>query len=161
MRMVFTFEPTTTGSRFTSVTHFPNLEAMQQLVEMGMEEGLRSAMGQLDAVLADLASLAADRGTGTQLLGDTQVRVSRLIRGTPEQVWRAHHDPDLLKRRLYMIEIERIAGRRRMIVRVAQQGRDAAAGAVVDCAGTAFADYITEQFYLLENTAPLDLLGDA
>jgi hypothetical protein len=29
---------------------------MRQLVEMGMEEGLRSAMGQLDGVLAAPAS---------------------------------------------------------------------------------------------------------
>jgi uncharacterized protein YndB with AHSA1/START domain len=61
MRMVFTFEPTATGSRFTSVTTFPSVEAMQQLVEMGMEEGLRSAMGQLDAVLAEPVPLAAGR----------------------------------------------------------------------------------------------------
>lgn len=56
MRMVFTFEPTETGSRVTSVTRFPSLETMQKLVEMGMEEGLRSAMGQLDGVLAGSAS---------------------------------------------------------------------------------------------------------
>jgi uncharacterized protein YndB with AHSA1/START domain len=98
MRMVFTFEPTASGSRFTSVTYFPSLEAMQQLVEMGMEEGIRSAMGQLDAVLADLASFAAGRGTSTQILGDTQVRISRIIRGSAEQVWRAHHEPELLQR---------------------------------------------------------------
>lgn len=55
MRMIFDFEPTDTGSRVTSVTHFPSVEAMQQLVEMGMEEGLRSAMGQLDGVLAEPA----------------------------------------------------------------------------------------------------------
>lgn len=55
MRMIFDFEPTATGSRMTSVTHFPSLEAMQKLVEMGMEEGLRSALGQLDAVLAEPA----------------------------------------------------------------------------------------------------------
>jgi uncharacterized protein YndB with AHSA1/START domain len=55
MRMVFTFESTDTGSRFTSVTTFPSAEAMQQLVEMGMEEGLRSALGQLDGVLAEPA----------------------------------------------------------------------------------------------------------
>jgi uncharacterized protein YndB with AHSA1/START domain len=61
MRMVFTFEPTATGSRVTSVTHFSSPEAMQQLVEMGMEEGLRSAMGQLDGVLAEPAPLAAER----------------------------------------------------------------------------------------------------
>jgi uncharacterized protein YndB with AHSA1/START domain len=59
MRMVFTFEPTDTGSRVMSVTRFPSVEAMRQLVEMGMEEGLRSAMGQLDGVLAEPAPLAA------------------------------------------------------------------------------------------------------
>src|SRR3712207_2939272 len=32
MRMVFAFEPTPTGSRLTSVTHFASLEAMEQLV---------------------------------------------------------------------------------------------------------------------------------
>lgn len=52
MRMTFTFEPTAGGSRFTSVTRFPSLESMEELVKMGMLEGLRSAMGQLDAVLA-------------------------------------------------------------------------------------------------------------
>ena len=58
MRMVFTFEPTASGSRFTSVTHFTSLESMQQLVEMGMVEGLKSALGQLDTVLAESGSSA-------------------------------------------------------------------------------------------------------
>ena len=61
MRMVFTFEPTATGSRFTSVTHFTSLESMQQLVEMGMVEGLKSALGQLDGVLAE-SGTSATRG---------------------------------------------------------------------------------------------------
>jgi uncharacterized protein YndB with AHSA1/START domain len=61
MRMVFTYEPTATGSRFTSTTYFPSAEAMQQLVEMGMEEGLRSALGQLDAVVAEPVPLTATR----------------------------------------------------------------------------------------------------
>ncbi|HET7274522.1 MAG TPA: SRPBCC domain-containing protein [Longimicrobiaceae bacterium] len=52
MRMVMTFESTSTGSRFTAVTKFPSLESMEQLVEMGMVEGMRSALGQLDGVLA-------------------------------------------------------------------------------------------------------------
>ena len=98
MRMVFTFEPTASGSRFRSTTYFPSLEAMEQLVEMGMVEGLRSALGQLDGVLDDLAEFAAGRGTGTQILNDTQVRITRIIRGPVEQVWRAHHERDLLKR---------------------------------------------------------------
>jgi uncharacterized protein YndB with AHSA1/START domain len=52
MRMTFNFETTATGSRFTGVTRFESPESMEQLVKMGMIEGLRSAMGQLDAVLA-------------------------------------------------------------------------------------------------------------
>jgi uncharacterized protein YndB with AHSA1/START domain len=98
MRMVFNFESTPAGSRFTSVTYFPDLEAMEQLVGMGMMEGIQSAMGQLDGVLADLASFAAGRGTTTQILSDTQVRITRIIRGSVDQVWRAHHEADLIKR---------------------------------------------------------------
>jgi len=52
MRMVFTFEATATGSRVITTTYFPSAEALQQLLDMGMEEGLRQAMGQMDAVLA-------------------------------------------------------------------------------------------------------------
>lgn len=98
MRLRFTFEPTESGSRVTTVTEFGSLEQLSQLVEMGMEEGMREAMGQMDAVLSDLAAFAADSGTHTQLLDDTHVRVSRVIRGTVEQVWRAHHEPELLQR---------------------------------------------------------------
>jgi uncharacterized protein YndB with AHSA1/START domain len=98
MRMAWTFEETPTGSRFTCVTTFPSLEAMEQLAEMGMVEGLRSALGQLEDVLADLASFAATRGTEAQILSDTQVRISRIIRGTVDDVWRAHHEPELLQR---------------------------------------------------------------
>jgi len=98
MRMVFNFQGTDTGSRFTSVTTFPSLEAMEQLVQMGMMEGMQSAMGQIDGVLADLASFAASRGTETQLLSDTQVRITRVIRGSASQVWRAHQEPALLQR---------------------------------------------------------------
>jgi uncharacterized protein YndB with AHSA1/START domain len=58
MRMTYTFEPTATGSRFTSITHFPSVAAMEELVKMGMMEGLQSALGQLDAVLAEPGSPA-------------------------------------------------------------------------------------------------------
>lgn len=98
MRMVFSFSSTAQGSRFEGVTHFPSLEAMDELVKMGMMEGMQSAMGQIDAVLADLATFAADRAAEAQILGDTQVRVSRVIRGSVADVWRAHHEPALVKR---------------------------------------------------------------
>lgn len=41
---------------------------------------------------------AADLPTHAQILGDTRLRISRVIRGPVEQVWRAHHEPELLKR---------------------------------------------------------------
>lgn len=50
--MTFTFETTPTGSRMTVVTQFSSVEAMEQVVP-GMEDGLRAAMPQLDAVLAE------------------------------------------------------------------------------------------------------------
>lgn len=41
-----------TRTRMTTVTQFPSVEAMDQLVNMGMEEGMREAMSQIEAVLA-------------------------------------------------------------------------------------------------------------
>ena len=96
-RMEFVLTATDGGSRLTTTSHFASLEQMQQQLDMGMLEGLKEGMSQIDAVLADLAAFAADRGVETQLLSDTQVRVSRVIRGSVEQVWRAHNDPELLK----------------------------------------------------------------
>ncbi|HSJ06963.1 MAG TPA: SRPBCC domain-containing protein, partial [Longimicrobiales bacterium] len=54
--------------------------------------------GQLDELLEDLSSFAAGRPTEAQILSDTRVRISRIIRGTVEQVWRAHHEPELMQR---------------------------------------------------------------
>jgi uncharacterized protein YndB with AHSA1/START domain len=56
--MRFTFETTPAGSRMTCVTRFSSLEAMEQ-VAMGMEEGLRAALPQLDALLAEPNASAA------------------------------------------------------------------------------------------------------
>jgi len=98
MRKRYVFEEIPEGSRVTTTTQFNSLTELEQLLEMGMEEGLREAMSQMDAVLADLGSFAAGQGTVTQILSDTQVRISRVIRGTVEQVWRAHHEPELLQR---------------------------------------------------------------
>lgn len=98
MRMTFEFAESALGSRLTTTTCFNSLEEMEQLQEMGMAEGMRSAMSQVDAVVEDAASFAATRGTDLQLIGETQARTSRIVRGTREQVWQAHHDPDLLRR---------------------------------------------------------------
>ena len=39
-------------TQVVTTTTFPSLEAMEQLVNMGMEEGMREAMAQMDDVLA-------------------------------------------------------------------------------------------------------------
>ena len=40
------------GTTMTIRSTFPSTDAMEQMLEMGMEEGLSSAMGQMDALLA-------------------------------------------------------------------------------------------------------------
>lgn len=40
-------------SRMTFETHFPSVQALEQLLAMGMEQGLTEAVGQIDAILAE------------------------------------------------------------------------------------------------------------
>jgi uncharacterized protein YndB with AHSA1/START domain len=40
-------------TRMRIQSEFPSVEAMEQLAAMGMEEGLRQAVGQIDAILAE------------------------------------------------------------------------------------------------------------
>ncbi len=96
--VTFAFEETATGSRLTTVSRVDTLAQLEELISMGVLEGTREAMSQIDFVLADLAEFAAGRAAEAQILSDTQVRVARIIRGTIDQVWRAHHDPALMKR---------------------------------------------------------------
>lgn len=97
-RMKLEFAATALGSRVTITSCFRTVEDMEQVIAMGQIEGMSDAMGQMDDVLADLASFAAGNGTEVQLIGETQARTSRIVRGTVEQVWRAHHDPELMRR---------------------------------------------------------------
>lgn len=98
MRMTFSFADTAEGARLESVTHFPSLEALEQLSAMGMIEGSTMAMNQLDAVVLDLREYAQGKGTRVEVLSDQHVRITRLIEGPSELVWRAHHEPELLKK---------------------------------------------------------------
>lgn len=98
MRIHFGFEATKGGSRLVTTSSFASLADLEAVLAMGAEEGLRQAMAQIDDVLADLASFAAGLPCAAEVLSDTQVRTSRVIRGSVEQVWAAHHDPDLLQR---------------------------------------------------------------
>ena len=40
------------GTRMQIASTFPSVQAMEQLVAMGMEEGIRAALGQVDGLLA-------------------------------------------------------------------------------------------------------------
>jgi uncharacterized protein YndB with AHSA1/START domain len=40
-------------TRMSIESHFPSSEAMEQLLAMGMEEGMKQAVGQIDAILAE------------------------------------------------------------------------------------------------------------
>ena len=53
MRVRVDLASTDDGTLMTVVTTFNSAEQMQQLSDMGMEEGLRGAAGQIDAILAD------------------------------------------------------------------------------------------------------------
>jgi uncharacterized protein YndB with AHSA1/START domain len=97
-RMTLVFEPTATGSRLESVTRFTSAEALEQVVAMGMIEGTTMAIDQLGRVLEGLRAYAQGKGTQTEILDDTHVRITRLIEGPIDLVWRAHHEPELLEK---------------------------------------------------------------
>ncbi len=57
MTAMVTIESIEAGrTRMSIESHFPSREAMEQLVTMGMEEGLTQAVGQIDAILAEGAT---------------------------------------------------------------------------------------------------------
>ena len=52
--MVVTLTERDSGGTVMAIeSRFPSLEAMEQLVSMGMEEGIVSALGQIDGILAE------------------------------------------------------------------------------------------------------------
>lgn len=46
------FEATESGTRMTAVTRFVDVAQMEMMIGMGMAEGMTSAVGQIDAILA-------------------------------------------------------------------------------------------------------------
>jgi uncharacterized protein YndB with AHSA1/START domain len=51
---IVTIEPIDASrTRMSIESHFPSTEAMEQVLAMGMEEGLTQAVGQIDAILAE------------------------------------------------------------------------------------------------------------
>lgn len=56
MHMVITLEPVGAKTRMTTVTTFVSTQQLEELMEMGMEEGMGLAMGQIDDVLAEVSA---------------------------------------------------------------------------------------------------------
>ncbi|WP_353810423.1 SRPBCC family protein [Agromyces sp. SYSU T00194] len=97
MRMVLTFEQAGAGTRMRTVSHFTSVEALEQVIEMGVVEGTRLAMGQIERVLHDLREYSQGKGTQTEVLTDQHVRITRLVDGPRDLVWRAHTEPELMR----------------------------------------------------------------
>ncbi len=97
-RMTLTFESTPGGSRLTTVSASPTAEALEQVIAMGQVEGMTMAFGQLDTVLADLREYALGKGTETTILDDTHVKITRAFEAPRHLLWRAHTEPELMKR---------------------------------------------------------------
>ena len=53
MNMRVTFDALGNGTRMTITTTFPSDEAMARILEMGAEEGMSQALGQIDGILAE------------------------------------------------------------------------------------------------------------
>ncbi|WNM24322.1 SRPBCC family protein [Demequina capsici] len=97
MRMSMVFEPTDAGSRFVSTTWFNSLDELNQLLEMGMEQGTLMAMGQMDRVLEGLREFAAGKGTLLEELSEVHVRITRWIEADRDTVWHAYNTPELMR----------------------------------------------------------------
>jgi len=54
VREHITFEPIPSGTRMTITSVFATLEALDQLLAMGMDDGMTLAMGQIDALLEQM-----------------------------------------------------------------------------------------------------------
>ncbi|MDO7883653.1 SRPBCC family protein [Salinibacterium soli] len=96
-QMTVSVDATPTGSRLTVLSTSPTLEALQQVIDMGQVEGMRQSMGQLDTVLADLREYALGKGTQTEILDDTHVRITRAFEAPRSLLWRAHTEPALMR----------------------------------------------------------------
>src|SRR5699024_8950906 len=97
MRMVFEFAETDSGSRLTTATYFTSPDALEHLLEMGMLEGTREAMGQIDNIVTDDAAFDDSQPAQLQNLDDVTVRISRLRHWPPQKMSQAHHEPDIMR----------------------------------------------------------------
>lgn len=117
-RNTFAFEDTESGSRMVNISYYASVDALEQIIAMGGVEGSKMAFDQLDRVLEGLRAYALGEGTRTEILDDQHVRITRLIEGPQDLVWRAHTEPELLQKwllgpdgwRMSACEFDAVAG---------------------------------------------------
>jgi uncharacterized protein YndB with AHSA1/START domain len=80
--MTFAFDATPAGSRVTIVTQFSSIDAMEQTIP-GMQQGLRAAMPQLDALLAATPHVTMEAD------GRRSIASEVVVPGTDAEVWQA------------------------------------------------------------------------
>lgn len=97
VRMRFDFQDRGGDCRLIITTTFDSAQELDQLIAMGMQEGTSQAMGQIDDVVTDGAAFEAPRTTQLRLVGDTQARITRLFDMNIDDLWRAHHDPGVMR----------------------------------------------------------------
>lgn len=97
MAVTFDFVSTETGSRLVNVGRFSSTEALEQVLAMGVTEGLTSGINQLDYVLQDLRAYAEGKGVQVEILDDTHIRVQRAFAAPCELIARAHIEPELMR----------------------------------------------------------------
>ncbi|MHA3685031.1 SRPBCC family protein [Leucobacter sp. HY1910] len=97
VRMRFEFTETSTGARLVTRSRFASVQALEELLDMGIEADMRSAMEQIDEIVTDEASFSAGQPVTAQELGTAQLRICRVLHGSPEDVWQAHHDAHLVR----------------------------------------------------------------
>lgn len=95
---VLSFDGVGSGSRVTVLTSFSSSADLDRMLEMGMLEGYSQAFGQLDTVLADLREYALGKGTVRRLVDDTHVQITRAFAAPRHLLWRAHTEPELMRR---------------------------------------------------------------
>ncbi|MFJ3319278.1 SRPBCC domain-containing protein [Curtobacterium sp. NPDC086286] len=95
---VLSFDTVDSGSRVTVLTSFASSADLDAMLEMGMLDGYEQAFGQLDTVLADLREYALGRGTVTEIVDDTHVAITRAFAAPRHLLWRAHTEPELMRR---------------------------------------------------------------
>lgn len=96
MRADFALEPTAEGTRLTVTSAFDSPGALQTVLQMGVVEGTRLAMDQIDGVLAGIRERFAGRGTEVEILSETLIRITRAIDAPAAAVWWVQNDSDLI-----------------------------------------------------------------